>query len=758
MENEDIVRLKPLIEGVLADSGEGQNVSYELIPLAGAGSSRRYYRVVPDDGPEMIATCGDLARENEAFISLSNLFQRHGLSAPAVMRQSEDRLAYIQQDLGDVSLFSLLGADESEDFISEALKILPSFQTINRKEWENMVFNLPFEGNEILLDLHYFKYCFLKPSGVEFDETALEREFADIISLVDSIPENRRGLMLRDFQSRNVMVWNKSPWLIDFQGARKGPLVYDVVSFLWQAKAGFDNSLRHRMMHTYVDSLCSIRPEVGAEELMSDVAPLLLIRFLQVLGAYGFRGLVERKPHFLNSIVPGVRNLLVLFSDISRLGVECGFSFSPSERWPQLNSIVSRLSDKYLGQSANNDSSTLSQDGFSGLTVSVWSFSYKKGYPVDKSGNGGGFMFDCRALPNPGRYERYKKLCGFDQEVIDFLEPYPEVSDFLAETEKLVNRSVERYLQRGFTSLTVGYGCTGGQHRSVYNAEQLARRLHERFPQIRVRLRHREQNVDILYDAIKSNEDASTTNDDKCQRKAMILAAGLGTRLRPWTLSHPKALVPVSGKPMLARVIQRLHDFGFNKLGVNVYHFAEQVKEFLSVHSEFGTVNISDESGILLDTGGGVVKMASLLDPEGEGFLVHNVDVLSTANLDELFDTHKESGADVTLLVSSRESSRRLRFDSNWELTGWVNLQTGEEKGSSNFTQQAAFSGIWCVGPKAIAEMKEIYGSEPFAIMDYLLNRERKSRVIGYFDPTLRLLDIGKPDALAQAEEFLQTL
>lgn len=317
-------------------------------------------------------------------------------------------------------------------------------------------------------DLNYFKYCFLKPSGITFDESALEDDFRRLSA--DLTDGDAVAFMYRDFQSRNVMVHDGQPWFIDFQGGRRGPYLYDVASFLWQARAGFSDELRSELVGEYVDSL-SRYITVDETQLRQRLELFVLFRTLQVLGAYGFRGYFERKRHFIDSIPPAIANLRPL---IAKFG----------DRYDSLCDALRRLTEL----------PAYNQSDKPGLTVRVYSFSYKKGIPEDPSGNGGGFVFDCRAIHNPGRYDRYKQLSGLDRPVIEFLEHDGEILAFLDHCYALVDASVQRYLSRGFTDLSVSFGCTGGQHRSVYSAQHMAEHLSEKFG-VRVELEHREQRI-----------------------------------------------------------------------------------------------------------------------------------------------------------------------------------------------------------------------------------------------------------------------
>lgn len=740
-------------------------------PLAGAGSSRRYFRIYlsasDDDNifeKTLIGTVGDSARENRAFVALSRLFVRSGLPAPDVVAVADDCRCYLQQDLGDLSLFSMLGREDGERAALEALSELPRFQTLPEREWADMVFNNPFGSREVINDLHYFKHCFLKPLGVEADDMQLEREFDDIAAAVDAIPAECCGLMLRDFQSRNVMVHEGRPFIIDFQGARRGPLLYDAISFLWQAKAGFSPEFRRSGLEVFARGVADNSLAVDCRELLAAAPLIALVRTLQVLGAYGLRGVIEKKAHFLQSIPQGIGNLTLLLRDAVASGCTVDWTEAPSRRWPELCRIAGLLSRLPIVRELS--AADASRDW---LRVSLFSFSYKKGYPLDFSGNGGGFMFDCRGLHNPGRYAEYRSLTGMDREVIDFLDGYEEVGKFVRNALDMVVPSVRRYAQRGFTSLQIGFGCTGGQHRSVYCAEHVARAIAEAFPDVEVDVCHREQGVSYRL------------NPHVPPFKAMILAAGLGTRLRPWTLEHPKALVPVGGVPMFYRVAERLLGEGCRRIGVNVCHFADQLvdycegKDMTGLLERYGaTLCVSDETDNLLETGGGIVKMAPLLDPEGEGFLVHNVDILSNARLNMLMRLHRAYNPDgVTLLVSDRKSSRKLTFDCDGQLAGWRNLKDGSVRnvnphrgprispdadvycGLAVAQGELAFSGIYVVGGKAAAEMGSLRGSAPFAVMDYFLDPERRCRIMGFAQPDLELLDIGKPDALAKADVWV---
>lgn len=448
--------------------------------LEGSGSSRRYYRfgeclVSSGDGrelhvPPVIGVAGEDKAECRSFMMLSRVFREAGCNVPLIYGGEPDAGCCLQEDLGDVSLYSLLATEEGRGLALAAMENLPRMQRVAYDKWKDAVYMPPFGKRQAMWDLNYFKYEYLRPSGEVFDENLLEDDFDRLVSRLSGIEGGSVGFMYRDCQSRNVMVREGEPWWIDYQGGRRGPCLYDAVSFIWQAKAPFGEDFRLSLLDRYVASYCKV-VDIDEREFLAPLPDLRLFRALQVLGAYGLRGLVERKSHFLTSIPGALRNL-------ERLTEEDAL-----KPYPELGRICGHLVEDRRFRGVDSP----------GLTVSVFSFSYKKGYPDDFSGNGGGFMFDCRGMHNPGRYPEYKSKTGRDPEVIRFLEERGEVQDFMENVYGLVDRSVSRYAQRGFSSLQVGFGCTGGQHRSVYCAEAMARHLGERFPDVRVKLCHRER-------------------------------------------------------------------------------------------------------------------------------------------------------------------------------------------------------------------------------------------------------------------------
>ncbi|MDE6097929.1 MAG: phosphotransferase [Muribaculaceae bacterium] len=451
----------------------------EITELPSSGSNRRYFRLCSRNRT-IIGVLGTCKEENEAFIYLDRHFHGQGLPVPEVLAISDDGMAYLQEDLGDTLLFNAIEKGrktrsfsvEERDMLAQTISLLPDFQFAGARglDFKKCYPAVEFDRRSILWDLNYFKYCFLKATGLEFDEARLEDDFSAMCDVL--LKSSSDTFMYRDFQSRNVMMHNGHPWMIDFQGGRKGPFYYDVAAFLWQAKANLPQSLRHELIKVYMASLSKYIP-VDEAEFLSTLRHFVLFRTLQVLGAYGFRGYFEKKPHFMQSVPFAIANLRALLD-------------KPYEEYPYLSEVLTRLVDmKQFTDELQKHA----------LTVKVLSFAYKKGIPNDVSGNGGGYVFDCRAVNNPGKYERYKPFTGLDRPVIEFLEDDGEILTFLDHCYALVDASVARYKERGFTNLMVSFGCTGGQHRSVYCAQKMAEHINK-IHNVKVELVHREQDIE----------------------------------------------------------------------------------------------------------------------------------------------------------------------------------------------------------------------------------------------------------------------
>lgn len=438
--------------------------------LPASGSNRQYYRMT-----NCIGCVGTSAEENAAFYHLSQLFEARGLPVPHVYAISNDQTCYLQADLGDESLYNHLKKGGDRAVLHTVMADLARFQMEGASEqiYKHCYPQKYFDERTVHFDLNYFKYNYLKLTGLEFNEMLLEDDFDRLCHDLLSVAE--QGFMYRDFQARNVMLKEGRPYYIDFQGGRRGPIYYDVASFLWQASAHYPDELKEELIDTYLTALQHYLP-IDKDSFLQRLRLFVFFRTLQVLGAYGFRGLWERKQHFIDSIPAALENL----EHCCAWGVVDAYPYLQET----LKSLMSLQSSKPIHHRPSK------------LILRIFSFSYKssEGIPQDVSGNGGGYVFDCRSTNNPGRYEEYKHLTGLDQPVIDFLERDGEILTFLDSIYRLADFHVQRYIDRGFTSLMFSFGCTGGQHRSVYCAQHLAEHLHQKFG-VEVNLCHREQNI-----------------------------------------------------------------------------------------------------------------------------------------------------------------------------------------------------------------------------------------------------------------------
>ena len=450
-----------------------------IVPLPSSGSHRRYFRI-SEGGRTLIGVIGTDPDENRAFITEARHFRSKGIRVPEVYAVSPDGMSYLQEDLGDDSLYELIAEGRSTGVYSEkeAVLLCKAIQGLPKIQFEGaqgLDFSICYPDSEfnarmIDFDFNYFKYCYLKTAGIEFKEIPLQDDFDRLKA--DLLETRTDTFLYRDFQTRNIMIRDGEPWYIDFQGGRKGPIWYDLASFIWQSRPRFPKPLKERMIRTYLDAMkpyCDI-PE---DEFRRKLRLFVLLRTLQVLGAYGYRGKYEKKAYFIESIPYAMGNLREILE-------------TPFDRYPYLDSVLRKLSTQ--------DSTALETDA---LEVHIYSFAYKKGIPSDESGNGGGYVFDCRGMHNPGKYDRFKNSTGRDLDVIAFLEEHGEVQEFMRSVQALIFPHVERYIARGFSHLQVCFGCTGGQHRSVYCAETLARTLQRKY-HIRIRLTHRELGLDTV--------------------------------------------------------------------------------------------------------------------------------------------------------------------------------------------------------------------------------------------------------------------
>ena len=486
----------PDIQNILAELTRSiGETPKDILPIAESGSARKYFRIITDN-KSLIGTFSNNVEENEAFLAFSKHFHDLGLNAPEVFAVNEERTCYMQSDFGDDNLFAHVQkaliassgpstgsgtlASYSENVINlykNALGHLVKLQVLGHQglDYSKAYPTERFDRQAIIDDLNYFKYYFVKPhEEIDFNETRLGKDFEAFADFVSQAPCD--FFMYRDFQSRNIMVKDGELYFIDFQGGRKGPLNYDVVSLLYQVKAQIPQAIRDELVGYYKTELSQY---MSLEAVKFDTYQpyFVYLRLMQVLGAYGFRGLIQKKSHFIESIPYALHEIEALSKT------------TPLTAYPELQSVISQLNKLDTKYAA------LIAPPAGKLTVTINSFSFKKGYPADFSGNGGGFVFDCRALPNPGREPEFKTKTGRDWEVIDYLMAKPPVHVFLDHVKGIVGQSVDNYRERHFSNLMVSFGCTGGQHRSVFFAQTIYEWLKTTYPDIHLKLNHIERKI-----------------------------------------------------------------------------------------------------------------------------------------------------------------------------------------------------------------------------------------------------------------------
>jgi aminoglycoside/choline kinase family phosphotransferase len=438
-------------------------------PLQGelGGSGRKIIRLVSEPF-SAIGILYDVREENVAFLEFSQHFRRHGLPVPEIYGEDLSRGAYLEEDLGDTTLFEFLSkhrvgeniAPEAVESYRQVVAVLPRFQIEAGRDLNYKVCypRSSFDRQSIAWDLNYFKYYFLRLAGIPFNEQALEDDFARLTKFL--LSADRNYFLYRDFQSRNIMWRNGQPFFLDYQGGRRGALQYDIASLLYDGKADLPPELRQHLLDYYLHTLAGFI-KLEREVFMQHYYAYVYVRIMQALGAYGFRGFYERKAHFLESVPYALKSLRWLLHHV------------------QLQIPLPTLAGAFQSMLGSEKLQSLASDA-ENLTVRVFSFSFHRDQPKDGTGHGGGFVFDARSLPNPGREERFESLTGKDGPVIDYLNREESVQRFLSSVTSLVDSSVSNYQRRGFKSLMVSFGCTGGQHRSVYLAEQLAGHLRGR--------------------------------------------------------------------------------------------------------------------------------------------------------------------------------------------------------------------------------------------------------------------------------------
>ncbi len=465
---------KPLISLFKKWAGE---LVEEIHLLPESGSYRKYFRI-KGKNHQSIGAFYDNPQENHAFIELSKHFKRQGLNVPEIFAVGEEMKTFLIEDLGDSIIFDQISLlRQKEGFSTKLINIYKSiidelirFQMYAGKTVDYSVCypSAEFDAQSYMWDLNYFKYNFLKLAQIPFDEYRLEEDFRKIVQLL--LSADNSYFVYRDFQARNIMLHREQLFFIDYQGGRKGPLYYDLVSLLFQARARIPFEVREELIDYYIKEAGKVKPR-SVKNFRQYFYKFALVRILQTLGAYGFRGLYEKKTHFLESLPMAIENVDWLINNLKI-----------STYIPELKQCLRLMIEMNTAKKFNP----------APLKIQINSFSYKRGIPVDLSGNGGGFVFDCRVLPNPGRLEEYRKLTGMDKKVMDFLQKHQEVDGFIEHVTGMVQQSVQVYSERHFTNLIVNFGCTGGQHRSVYCAENLAHRLKD-FNNIEIEVRHCEQ-------------------------------------------------------------------------------------------------------------------------------------------------------------------------------------------------------------------------------------------------------------------------
>jgi len=461
----------------LFENWSGENVlSTQLLPPS--GSYREYLRIKGTQNSAIGAYNPD-KKENRAFIEFTKHFHSLNLNVPELFRENKTENIYLIEDLGNTTLFAFINQHrEGKNYTSKIIDVykavieqLPNFQI---KAGKNLNYDVcyprpRFDKQSMMWDLNYFKYYFLKLARIHFDEQALEEDFQTFTDYL--LKTDTNYFLYRDFQSRNVMLKDGIPYFIDYQGGRRGALHYDLASLLYDAKADMPDSVRKMLLGYYIIT-ASKQTNINPDKFKQYFYGYVLIRIMQAMGSYGFRGFYEKKEHFLQSIPYALKNLSTILADVR----------FPIKIPALLEALENIIESKRLNKISTDQKS---------LTVTLNSFSYKRGIPIDVTGHGGGFVFDCRAIHNPGRYEQYTNQTGKDAEVIKFLNNEPEMKRFIRDVTNLVDQSVEKYLKRKFTNLMVSFGCTGGQHRSVYCAEVLAKHLKDKFD-IKLVLRHLE--------------------------------------------------------------------------------------------------------------------------------------------------------------------------------------------------------------------------------------------------------------------------
>jgi aminoglycoside/choline kinase family phosphotransferase len=457
------------------------NLPVNIKPLPESGSYRKYFRIF-DNEKTVLAVYNKDNKENLAFLNFTEHFLSKKLKVSQIFARDLSKCIYLIEDLGDTTLYNQIktcrtGVEFPDELLKIYRKVIDELLNFQIKGSEGFDYSVcyprsAFDEQSMMWDLSYFKYYFLKLAKISFDEQALEDDFKRFAHFL--LEAKHDYFLYRDFQSRNIMLKDGVPYFIDYQGGRKGALQYDLASLLYDAKAEIPQEVRIELRNYYIEQLSKFQ-DVDKEQFVRFYNGFTLIRIMQAMGTYGFRGFYEKKTHFLQSIPPAIENLSYILQTVE-------MPVSIPELWNALHLLCKSEELLKFGEHEKK------------LTVTIYSFSYRKGIPYDDSGNGGGFIFDCRSIHNPGKYEQYLNVTGRDKEVIEFFENEEEMTKFINSVFSLVDASVEKYIERGFLNLMVCFGCTGGQHRSVYSAELVAKHLKEKYS-VNIILNHREQGI-----------------------------------------------------------------------------------------------------------------------------------------------------------------------------------------------------------------------------------------------------------------------
>jgi aminoglycoside/choline kinase family phosphotransferase len=500
-----------------------------ILEIAGDGSNRSYYRLIGDDLRTAVGAVGPDHEENHAFISFTQAFRTAGLPVPEIYGKDQSIGVWIEQDLGDTTLFNALVEARKREpgtpfptsmlpLYRRVVEVLPRFQVDGGRviDYALAYPRDAFDRQSILWDLNYFKYHFLKLAHVPFNEQRLENDFATLADFL--LRADTRHFLYRDFQSRNIMMVDDEPYFIDYQGGRRGAPQYDIASLLYDAKADMPDAVRDQLLAHYLDAL-SGHLDFDRDEFVQLYRGYVLVRIMQAMGAYGYRGFFERKPRFLQSVPFAARNIRRLLENGLPVAV------------PELQGVFERIVESWAHKGEDADVPP-------GLTVRVTSFSFRRGYPDDEGGHGGGFVFDCRSLTNPGRHVEYRTMCGRDAGVVEYIERCSEAHHYWTHVRSLVDAQIDEYLRRGFTSLTISFGCTGGQHRSVYFAERLSAHIRHAHPEVNVWLSHREENawpkdVEAAAPPVEHSDRAAHQRERAAQRTSEDHVEGRRSRVGP---------------------------------------------------------------------------------------------------------------------------------------------------------------------------------------------------------------------------------